>query len=125
MFSGYLKSAIGLPGVQRNINKKTTISFLILSDGGKGGTMEERSFDELIDATCPSCRHAVSLDASVCPNCGYTLKADVKKTPAVQAKAPSAPKVAKPGKSKRAYLWGGIIIVVIIIIIVVAVSVKW
>jgi ribosomal protein L40E len=119
---GYLKSAVGLPGVQRNINKKTTISFLTLSEGSRGGSMEERSFDELIDATCPSCRHAVPLDARECPNCGYRLKAEEKKTPAVQAKAPSAPKVAKSGNSKKAYLWGGIIIVAIVIIIIVVVS---
>jgi uncharacterized membrane protein YvbJ len=60
------------------------------------------------------------MDASACPNCGYRLKAEEKKTPKVQAKAPSAPKAAKSGKSKRAYLWGGIIIVVIIVIIAVA-----
>jgi len=70
--------------------------------------MEERSFDELVDATCPSCRHAVSLDASA---------------PAVPAKAPSAPSVRKTGKSKKnLYIVGGIIVVAIIVIVVVALS---
>ncbi|MDD1765127.1 MAG: hypothetical protein LUO84_01570 [Methanomassiliicoccales archaeon] len=85
--------------------------------------MEERSFDELIDATCPSCRHAVSLDASVCPSCGYKLKPEGKKAPAAPAKAPSASPARKTGKSKKnLYIVGGIIVVAIIVIVVVALS---
>ncbi len=82
--------------------------------------MEERSFDELIDPTCPSCRHAVPMDASTCPNCGYKLKVEAKKTAAAEAKVSSAAKDAKPGWSNRTYILGAIIIIVIIIIVIAA-----
>lgn len=80
--------------------------------------MEERSFDELIDPTCPSCRHAVPMNASTCPKCGYKLKVEGKKTPAAEAKAPSVTKAAKSGRSNRVYIWGAIIIIVVIIIVI-------
>lgn len=84
--------------------------------------MEERSFDELIDATCPSCRHAVPMDASVCPNCGYRLKAEVKKAPAT-AKAAAEVTKSAARKSSNAHVWGGIILMAILLIILIVASV--
>jgi hypothetical protein len=73
--------------------------------------MEERSFDELIDATCPSCRHEIPPDANVCPNCGFRLKPEVEKAFTVQAKtAPKAVVAASRGTSKS--LIGGVLVMI-------------
>jgi len=72
--------------------------------------MEERSFDELIDATCPSCRHAVRLDANVCPNCGYRLRPEQMKAAAQARPIPQSVAPVSRGTSKS--LIGGVLLVV-------------
>lgn len=73
--------------------------------------MEERSFGELVDATCPSCRHEVPMGANVCPNCGYRLRAEERKAPAAQARV--VPPVASvPRQSTVMSLIGGVLVVI-------------
>ena len=73
--------------------------------------MEERSFDELIDATCPSCRHAVPPGANVCPNCGYRLRAEQPKAVAPQAR--SVPQSAAPAsRGSSIPLIGGVLVMI-------------
>jgi len=71
--------------------------------------LEERPFDEIIDATCPSCRGAVPPDANVCPHCGYKIRPEAAK-PAPPPKKPSAAVGGKPMTSKP--LIGGILVVI-------------
>lgn len=73
--------------------------------------MEERPYDEIIDATCPSCRHAVPMDANVCPYCGYVIKPEVAKAAAPQKAPPqAAPAGAKLLTSKPVV--GGVLVIV-------------
>ncbi|MEM2943591.1 MAG: zinc ribbon domain-containing protein [Methanomassiliicoccales archaeon] len=70
--------------------------------------MEERPYNEIIDATCPSCRHGVPMDANVCPYCGYRIKPEAAKTvPTAKEKPPSGvkPITAKP-------VVGGVLIII-------------
>lgn len=72
--------------------------------------MEERSFDELVDATCPSCRHEVPMGANVCPNCGYRLRTEGRKVPPVMPTIPTATVATRSGISKA--FVGGIFVMI-------------
>lgn len=72
--------------------------------------MEERSFDELVDATCPSCRHEVPMGANVCPNCGYRLRTEERKVPPVMPTMPTATVATRSGISKA--FVGGIFVMI-------------
>ncbi len=54
-------------------------------------TIKERSYEELIDPTCPNCRQTIPWDTDVCPHCGWQIKKGV---PA------EAPKLAVPTVKK-------------------------
>jgi len=49
--------------------------------------VEEIPYDELIDETCPSCRHTVPPGTTKCPNCGYQIREEPDKV--TVAKRPS------------------------------------
>lgn len=38
--------------------------------------VEEIPYDEIIEETCPSCRHTVARGTEVCPNCGYRIRGE-------------------------------------------------
>ncbi|MDD1768380.1 MAG: zinc ribbon domain-containing protein [Methanomassiliicoccales archaeon] len=73
--------------------------------------MEERSFDEVVDATCPSCRQAVPAAANVCPNCGYRLRPEQARAVASQAR-PVAQSVTPVSRGSSKSLIGGILVVI-------------
>ncbi len=59
--------------------------------------VEERPYSEIIDETCPSCRHGIPLSSTVCPNCGYRIRPE-EEEPEVEKK-----KKKKPGRSRVTY----------------------
>ncbi|MDH7508198.1 MAG: zinc ribbon domain-containing protein [Methanomassiliicoccales archaeon] len=73
--------------------------------------MEERPYDEIIDATCPSCRHAVPMDANVCPYCGYVIKPEVAKAAAPQKAPPQAAPVGARQMTSKPVVGGALIII--------------
>jgi hypothetical protein len=78
------------------------ISIILLTQWSIGGfvdmvvtanAIEEKSYEELIDPTCPNCRMTIPWDVDVCPHCGWQIR---------EGEAPKeAPKPAAPvSKSK-------------------------
>ena len=70
--------------------------------------VEETPYDEIIDETCPSCRHTVPQGTTVCPNCGYQIREEPKKAPAPKKGVPAS--VTRDGLSKPEF--GGVLIIV-------------
>lgn len=71
--------------------------------------MEERSYDEVIAPTCPSCRSEVPPDANVCPNCGYRLRAEEKKAGAPPVAPAAAP---QPRRGRGKSIAGGVLVMI-------------
>lgn len=69
--------------------------------------VEEIPYDELIDETCPSCRHTVPSGTTKCPNCGYQIREEPKKVTVVDR----TPRTVCSMGSRSNQMWfGGVLI---------------
>jgi len=70
--------------------------------------VEEIPYDEIIDETCPSCRHTVPRGSGVCPYCGYRIREEEKPE---SREVGEPPKVSVRTSGGRAGLAGALILV--------------
>lgn len=71
--------------------------------------MEERPYSEIIDETCPSCRHGIPLSSKVCPDCGYRIRPEEEPAVEEKKKKPERPRVSYA--SSKAGFGGALILI--------------
>lgn len=71
--------------------------------------VEETPYSEIIEETCPSCRHNVPQGTAVCPNCGFQIREEPKPAAAPKA-APSKVKQVQQATEKAGF--GGWLILI-------------
>ena len=58
--------------------------------------VEETPYDEIIEETCPSCRHTVPQGTATCPNCGFHIREEPSPETAKKAAPPKVELVQQP-----------------------------
>jgi hypothetical protein len=71
--------------------------------------VEETPYSEIIEETCPSCRHTVTQGTAVCPNCGFQIREEPK--PALTPKA-APPKAERVQQFTEKAAFGGWLILI-------------